>query len=67
METFISLRDVLLFAVLGLGYLVIYFAKKEQREMKLFGYIIGNVIIALSALSILSNLQLLVKFFSQAF
>jgi len=41
-----------LFTALGLGYVVLYLAKREEKGMRLLGYAIGTLIIA----SVIANL-----------
>jgi hypothetical protein len=55
---FASINDATLLIALGLGYVVLYLAKKEQKRMQFYGYLIGIVIIALASVYILSNLWL---------
>lgn len=47
--------DSLLLMALGIGYLVLYFAKREDKMMKLAGYFVGAVIILLTTVTILFN------------
>ena len=41
-------RDVALLFALGLGYMVLYFANKEQKGIRLIGYLVGSFILGLS-------------------
>ena len=54
-------KAILLLICLGIGYLVIVFAKKEKRALKGLGYLIGTFIIAVSIVFILRNLWLFVR------
>lgn len=56
--------DVLLLIALGVGYLVIYFAKREEKELRFFGIVIGGVIIVLSLCYFVGNIWLQAKVFS---
>lgn len=52
---FTNINDTLLLVALGIGYIVLYFAKREEKGLQLIGYIIGWVVIILASLYILSN------------
>ena len=41
-------KDVALLFALGLGYMVLYFANKEQKGLRLIGYFVGSFILGLS-------------------
>jgi hypothetical protein len=47
---FIGVSDVLLLIALGTGYMVFYLAKREDKGLRLIGFVIGTVIVA-SAIS----------------
>ncbi len=49
-------KAILLLICLGIGYLVIVFAKKEEKALKALGYTLGAFIIAISIFFILRNL-----------
>jgi len=51
-------KAILLLICLGIGYLVIVFAKREERALKVAGYCLGTFIIAVSIVFILRNLWL---------
>lgn len=51
-------KAILLLISLGIGYLVIIFAKREERALKGLGYLIGTLIIAVSIVFIVRNLWL---------
>ena len=44
-----GLSDALLLIALGIGYLVVCFAHKEKKALRVSGYIVGFTIILLSA------------------
>lgn len=48
--------DVLLLIALGIGYIVLYFARREEKTFQVSGYFIGTVIIALVAFYSIANL-----------
>ena len=50
--------EILLLIALGIGYIVLYFAQREEKLMQLTGYITGGVIIILSAAHLLASLFL---------
>lgn len=60
---FSGIFDVLLLIALGIGYLVIYFAKREEKELRFFGIVIGGVIIVLSLVYFLGNVWFQAKVF----
>jgi len=51
-------KAILLLICLGIGYLVIVFAKKEEKALRSLGYLLGFFIIAVSIVFILRNLWL---------
>ncbi len=51
-----GVTDAILLAALGLGYIVCYLAKREDKGMQAIGYLIGTFIIVLSAILIINNL-----------
>lgn len=55
---FSGLTETLLYFALGIGYIVLYLAKREEKAMQLIGYIIGTGIIVLALISIIGNLFL---------
>jgi len=42
--------DILILIALGIGYIVLYFAKREEKAMQFLGYIIGCITILISTL-----------------
>lgn len=50
-----------LLIALGLGYVVLYFAKKEGGNLKIVGYVIGTSIIVLSVILIIISFVLSAK------
>jgi hypothetical protein len=56
-------KAILLLISLGIGYLVIVFAKKEKKALKVLGYLLGTFIITVSIVFILRNLWLYARFF----
>jgi len=50
--------EILLLIALGTGYIVLYFAQREEKLMQLTGYITGGVIIILAAAHLLASLIL---------
>lgn len=51
-----SIADTLLLFALGIGYIVLYLARREEKGLRLVGYAIGGGIIVLALLYILSSL-----------
>ena len=51
-------KAILLLIALGMGYLVLVFAKKEEKALKSLGYLLGIFIIAVSIVFIIRNLWL---------
>lgn len=48
--------EALLLIALGIGYIVLYLAKREEKVLRFSGYIIGGIIIALAAVYLLGNI-----------
>jgi len=55
---FIGAGELIIVLVLGLGYIVLYFANKEKGGMKITGFIIGILIIVLSVIALISGLAM---------
>ena len=53
---FSGLSDAILLVALGVGYVVLYLAKREEKSLQLMGYLIGGVIIVMAAVYILGSL-----------
>ena len=51
----LGLQDLLLLIMLGLGYIVLYFAKREEREWHILGGIIGTVLMFLALVMLIFN------------
>jgi lipid-A-disaccharide synthase-like uncharacterized protein len=49
-------KAILLLIALGIGYLILIFAKREEKVMKVLGYGLGAFIIVISILFILRYL-----------
>ena len=47
-----------LLIALGIGYIVLYFAKREEKDLQFLGYIIGTVVIVIAAVYLLSGILL---------
>lgn len=62
---FSDIHKATLLIALGLGYIVCYLAKREDKFLKTLGYLIGTFVIALSALIILANIILDARFCSK--
>jgi uncharacterized membrane protein affecting hemolysin expression len=60
---FSDIHKAVLLIVLGLGYIVCYLAKKEDKFLKTLGYLIGTFLMALSALVILASMVLDARFY----
>lgn len=45
---FMQTSEALILIALGIGYIVIYLAKREEKQMQFLGYTIGAVIIVLA-------------------
>lgn len=65
MKEFPGISEALLLICLGIGYIVIYLAKREERQLQLIGYIIGGVIIGLALFYQAANLWIQAKTCSQ--
>ena len=50
-------KNVLLVIGLGIGYLVLYLAKREEKGLQALGYFLGTVIILYCGFCILLNLM----------
>lgn len=50
--------EALLLIALGFGYIVLYFAKREEKFMQFVGYIAGSAIMLLAALYLLGTIYL---------
>lgn len=61
---FPGIFDALLLIALGVGYMVIYFAKKEEKRLQFTGYLIGGIIIALAVIYLFGAflLQVMISF-----
>ncbi len=57
-----AIADVVLLIALGVGYLVIFFAKKEEKWLRAIGYIIGVIIIISATIYLLGNCWLQSRF-----
>ena len=51
-----EILDILQLMALGIGYLVIYFAEREEKILRLAGYFIGVVIISFTTFYIVFDL-----------
>ena len=60
---FSGIFDVLLLIALGVGYIVIYFAKREEKGLQFVGIVIGGVIIVLSLCYFVGNIWLQAKMY----
>lgn len=60
-----GITDAVLLVALGLGYVVCYLAKREDKGMQVIGYLIGVFIIVLSAILIINSLVLATRFCSR--
>jgi len=54
--------DAILLVAMALGYIVCYLANREEKTLRLAGYLIGIFIILLSAMLIVNNLVLNLRF-----
>ncbi len=59
---FSDIHKAVLLIALGLGYIVCYLAKREDKFLKTLGYLIGTFVMVLSALAILANIVLDARF-----
>ena len=57
MCNFGSTVELLSLLVLGIGYIVLYFAKREEKGLQLIGYAIGAGLIILSLIYLLNSLN----------
>jgi len=51
-----EILDILQLMALGIGYLVIYFAEREEKILRLAGYFIGVVIVSFTTFYIVFDL-----------
>jgi hypothetical protein len=49
-------KNVLLIIGLGIGYIILYFAKREEKFLQALGYFLGTLIILYCVFCILLNL-----------
>ncbi|MCM8799897.1 MAG: hypothetical protein NC900_04150 [Candidatus Omnitrophica bacterium] len=56
MRPFLWSGEALLLLALGLGYIVLYLAKREEKGLQFLGYVVGTFIILLSIFYILINI-----------
>ena len=58
-----SFANIALFMMaLALGYLVLYFANREEKDLRTLGYVIGIVIIIISSVAIIGKIVTRAKF-----
>ncbi|MDD5596002.1 MAG: hypothetical protein PHY94_07170 [Candidatus Omnitrophica bacterium] len=58
-----SFANIALFMMaLALGYLVLYFANREEKDLRTLGYVIGVVIIIISSVAIIGKIVTRAKF-----
>lgn len=57
MSGLIRVMDLLFLLSLGMGYLVLYFAKREDKGLKLVGYFLGIFILVLTIVYMLGDLM----------
>lgn len=55
---FPGVGEALLLIALGVGFMVLYFAKREEKGLQFTGYVIGIGIIALALFYIVGNILL---------
>jgi hypothetical protein len=55
--------DVLLLIALGMGYLVIYFAKRDEKLFQVIGYFVGIMMIALATFYVIMNFMFETRLF----
>lgn len=53
---FVKGGEALLLIALGIGYLVVYFAKREEKGLRFCGYVIGGAIITLTIIYLLGSI-----------
>jgi hypothetical protein len=51
-----GLFEAILLIALGIGYVVLYFAKREEKVLQVVGYIVGSAIILLATLYLIGNI-----------
>ena len=57
-----SFANIALFMIaLALGYLVMYFANREEKDLRTLGFVIGIVIIVISSVSIIGKIVMRAK------
>jgi multisubunit Na+/H+ antiporter MnhB subunit len=61
MYGFPGVFEALLLISLGIGYFVLYFAKREEKLLQFVGYVAGCLIITLATIYLLGNLYLQAK------
>ena len=58
MPGFPGIFEALLLIALGFGYIVLYFAKREEGPLQFIGYLVGSAIMILATLYLLGSLYL---------
>lgn len=56
MLAFPRVLDVVLLISLGISYIVLYFAKREEKGLRLIGYFIGTLILGLTVAYMVGDL-----------
>jgi hypothetical protein len=55
---FTGITEAIMLCALGIGYIVVYLARREEKGLQLFGYYIGGTIIVLSLIYIIVSVFL---------
>jgi len=63
MSAFPNLFDALLLIALGMGYIILCLAKKEEKQLRLLGYVIGWLIIVSVVIYMLCSLWIRAKMY----
>lgn len=58
---FSGMFEALLLIALGIGYIVLYLAKREEKDLQTIGYIIGTLIMILAIFYLVGSLWLQVR------
>jgi len=58
MRGFPGVFEALLLVALGVGYIVLYFAKREEGAMQIVGYIAGSAIMLLATIYLIGAVYL---------
>ena len=67
MAAFPRVIDMLFLIALGLSYIVLYFANREEKGLRLIGYFIGTLILGLTVAYMVGDFFMQTKFTNARF